>query len=431
MKRTLLASALVLAATHATATPVFHPSGANLSYGGASNTQSIFSTVNNPAAGASVFNKRDNGEFRMGVWSSLGVGLELAQMDRFVDNFDALQAEMNNNNPTIDSVRQMKQTFDGFLVQLGDEAYLAQLDVATHIPLMPLVIAKPRLGGSLVFDVNLGVQTKLRFLDSPLEFNPETQEPETNSAVYAKAGAVGQASLGYSREVLNTDLGALYTGVRGSYYQVGLRKTLLGFAVAEDLNILLENEGSKPMAFSSGFGLDLGVLFVGDRFRVGAEIDNLNSPSFAYDTIGGDCSTLTGTVADSCNIANAYSDEIDLQEVHVMHPQARLEAAVFSASQNWVLGLVADANPVNDLLGNPTQHVGISGAYASGSWIVPGFRLGVHTNLAGTQLSYASIGLSLFKIAHADAAIGLDSIDVDGQTLPRKLALNLGLDLSF
>ena len=96
-----------------------------------------------------------------------------------------------------------------------------------------------------------------------------------------------------------------------------------------------------------------------------------------------------------------------------------------------MLNFAADTSPVHDPVANQLQWMTVSAAYATNNWIIPGVRVGYRKNLAGSQLSAATVGFTLFKTLHLDAAYGLETIDVDGQPQPRMAQLNLGLDLLF
>jgi len=430
MKRFLTASSLVLACGAAWATPVFHQPGANLTYGGVSNTQSLMSYVANPAAGASAYSRGEGGEFRMGLLSSIGTTIELGGVDGFKERFDELQAKLKENI-TIDQLAPLKTKFDAVLSDMGDQQYLMNTALTGHMPLFPLVISNKDWGGTYVLDVNAALEVKLKFLDSPLGFNPLTQKPETNSAVYAKAAAVGQVSLGYGRDLIETEYGSAYGGLRASYYYLGLHKSVIGFALAENLDDVLNEEGKKKLKPATGYGVDLGFLWTSRNYRVGATFANLNEPSFAYDPIGQDCDALTGTAQNSCLVASAYSTEIAVNEIYVMSRQTTLEGSIFTDSQNWVLGVNYDTNVVNDPTGNLVQNAGVSAAYATRSWWIPGFRIGYQANLAGSKLSYLALGASLFKSVHADVQYGLDSVQYEGKAYPRKIGANIGFDLNF
>ncbi|MDH4274814.1 MAG: conjugal transfer protein TraF [Gammaproteobacteria bacterium] len=446
MKKLRILALTGLVTTPVLATPVFHPSGSSLTYGdGASITQNIFSNVQNPASGASIFDV-DNarGEFRMGLLSSIGLDVELGNLNGLKSSMDKISADLktaeaSNSLPALTAV---VDGANGFLKQAGALPYIVQFGLGGHVPVFPLVIAKKNWGGSFVLDANFAVQSKVSLLDRPFEIvttiDPVTGTPsvapKNNSAIYLKAANVNQISLGHSRPVMELPVvGNLYAGGRMNYYIAGMRKTVVSATQANNFNTLMQDEGSKGMEFQHGIGLDMGALVVNERYQFGATFNNINSPSFNYAPIGKDCAALLpGPVQDNCYSAASYADKMNLNEKHVMNAQLRMDGAVYSKNKNWVFAAGADVNSVNDFLGNPVQRAGISGGYASRSWIIPGIRLGLHTNLVGTRLSYAALGLSFFKLLHIDAAMGLDQIKLDDtQTVPRKVALNIGLDFNF
>ena len=115
-----------------------------------------------------------------------------------------------------------------------------------------------------------------------------------------------------------------------------------------------------------------------------------------------------------------------------MKPQLEIEGAFYSESQNWVLNAASDANAVSDPVGRDFQWATLSAAYATDSWWVPGIRVGYRTNLAGSKLSYATGGLTLFKALSLDVAYGLDSVKDDkGNSIPRSAMATLGLQMTF
>ncbi|NOX43775.1 MAG: hypothetical protein GXP19_08615 [Gammaproteobacteria bacterium] len=121
-----------------------------------------------------------------------------------------------------------------------------------------------------------------------------------------------------------------------------------------------------------------------------------------------------------------------------MKPQVRLEGALFSSNQNWVFGVAVDANAINDPIGQEYQWATVSAAYATDSFLRPGFRVGYRANLAGNKLSYITTGLTLFKSFNLDIAYGLEDVEiekndltsVDG-TVARSIIVNIGLEVTF
>jgi len=441
MKRLAQSVILLSASAGAIAEPIFHPAGENLGFGPIANHQSLISHTNNPATGASSMDVEASG-FGIGLVPSLGIGFEIGAVGNMAANLEDLEEQITafEDNPSQDRANQIKADFDGFLLDAGENGYL-QLHIGVN-PIAPIVWnSKDVLGGSLVFDVNAAVQAQLSVLDSPIEYNPLATDPadalQTNTALYIKAGAVAETSLGFSKQLFSNRSGALSAGVRGKMYQVTLKKKLAGLSQFSEVNSLVKDEAEVETTGQTGFGVDLGVIWAAQNYRVGATLRNANAPSFEYDELGVDCASKVGTDQDSCNIAVSYSHEIDMKETWTMDPQVNVELAAYNSSRNWFVAMSADASPVNDAVGNELQWFTASLGYA-GRWKIPaGFRLGYRKNLAGSQLSAATLGLSLLKVIHLDVAYGLESIEVkdsetdETQEVPRMAQVNLGIDILF
>ncbi len=427
---TLAAVGMSAATSLSFAVPVFSPTGSSLTYGSISQSQTILSATNNPAGAATMLEKGD-GWFGFGLLSSVGVGYEVGPMDNLTDRIDKFQKDIDKKNLSIDDANQIIKDTDAFLVELGKSGY-ASVQTALHVPLFPLVFtSKNTLGGSLTFDMTASMKAKLSVLDRPLKFNSTTEQVETGTAFYVKTGAVAEGSIGYSKPLIYGFNGTLYGGIKANYYQMGLRKALAAVAIADDAESVLRDEFNKTPKIQDGYGLDLGLMWMADNYRLGASFKNLNSPSFNYEVVGDGCDQQTGAARDNCYSSQTFANEIDLTEKYVMNANISLEGAVFSHSRNWFLAAAADTSPVNDPLGNQHQWVSLSTGYATSSWIVPGFRLGYRKNMAGTEQSYATFGLNLFKIVNFDAAYGLESIEIDGTRYPRSAMANLGLEFLF
>ena len=90
-----------------------------------------------------------------------------------------------------------------------------------------------------------------------------------------------------------------------------------------------------------------------------------------------------------------------------------------------------DLNPAVDPMGDDYQWASVSAGYATKNWWLPGIRTGLQSNLAGTQLTYLSAGLTLFKYLDIDVASALDTVKIDGEDLPRGLNISVALSASF
>jgi hypothetical protein len=90
-----------------------------------------------------------------------------------------------------------------------------------------------------------------------------------------------------------------------------------------------------------------------------------------------------------------------------------------------------DTNAVSDPTGDDFQWLKISAGYATDSWWLPGARIGLRRNLAGTELTYLSVGITTLKILNIDIASTLDTVSISGTTLPQGIMLSIGFEFSF
>ena len=235
---------------------------------------------------------------------------------------------------------------------------------------------------------------------------------------------MGEVGLGYSREItLNSSSGNLYGGFRAKYYSVGLERDatrIIDPSYTDSESLFKDKDYSNNLQSSSGFGVDLGAVWVAKYYRLGGWVDNINKPSFEYNKI--DTSGFTDT-----NVIAKLSQDA----TYTMDPQGHIEAAVYSESKNWILSVGADTNPVKDPVGQEYQWMTVSAAYATNSWWIPGIRVGYRANNAGTKLNYGSLGFTLFKCITLDASASLDSVTIDQSSMPRSAMVNLGVELSF
>lgn len=459
MKRLAQSLILLSASAGVVAEPIFHPAGENLTQGPVGNFQSLIGHTNNPATGSTALDVQD-WNIGFGLIPSFGFGLELGPVDNFADELESLDTQITgidfSNNDTIESAQQ---GINDFLSLAGEKAYF-QMSLGIH-PIAPLVWnSRDTLQGSLVFDLNAAAQAKLTILDDEaridavraLELGIDGEVPDdagvdlikeiapTRSSAYIKIGVVGETSLAYSRPVFETQQGTLHTGVRAKMYMAELRKKLVHVYDAQNAEQLVEDELDVGFTGETGFGVDLGAMWTSEFYRVGATVKNVNAPSFTYDPIGMNCDEKTGVSQDTCYVAQSFADEIDLEESWVMDAQPNVEFAVFTPSRNWFFAASGDLNAVNDPVGNKIQWFTASAGYATRNWLIPGFRVGYRKNMAGSQLSTANVGLSLFKVMHLDIAWGLENVKSEGlevpglgsmDTVPRMLAFNLGVDFLF
>ncbi|VAW83743.1 hypothetical protein MNBD_GAMMA18-80, partial [hydrothermal vent metagenome] len=390
MNRFMLAATALIPLV-AQAQPVFHPSGMNLTYGMNSNVPSVIGITSNPAAAAATSTrKRNSTTTAIGVISSTGISTELGQIDNFSQQVDDLTSQLDQASITPQQGQQIIDDFDGFLSLAEKEGYLI-VNTTAHLPIMPLMINSEKLGGAITIDANAGIQAYMGVLAAPLIYNPTTQEIETDSAFYVKGAAVLEASIGYSRKVWSNQKGNLFAGVTGKYYQVGLSKSVIPLVddTNNDIGDTLVDEFDQNQNTTDGIGIDLGILWVGNSYSLGATLINANSPTFDYGEIGNDCQLLSGSAQDNCNAAALHSSKINPTETYTMDAQMRMEASLHSKNKHWQINASYDGNAVHNPVNNEMQWMNIAVGYAPDNWI-PGVRVGYRENLVGSQLSMAT-----------------------------------------
>ncbi len=447
-KKTLLMfSSLALYST-TWAAPAYLPAGPNLTYGDVSNNQTIISNVTNPAAGASVFTK-DKNQYRFGILSSIGVGIEYGKVEDLFNELDNVKKSIDNfsfsptliaacyPNPNLPACNTALNN-QPVVIEANKVTELAQKDgyasafLSGKVPLMPFVISKESWGGSFVLDANYSAKVNMSIIAAPIVAKvigtapTQTLEIDTDSTLLLKAGAVGEIGLGYSRPIkLDTTNGNLYGGFRAKYYSVGLERLAQRLqSTTDSQDFFKDKDIRKDMENSSGFGVDLGAVWVAEHYRLGGWVDNVNKPSFKFNSFSStDLSQFTN--------GGVVYNKLNQDETYTMDPQGHVEAALYSESKNWVVSFGADTNAVKDPVGQEYQWLTASAAYATDSWLIPGIRVGYRANNAGTKLNYGSVGFTLFKCVTLDASASLDSVKIDGNSMPRSAMVNLGVELSF
>ncbi len=469
MKKLFAATAIALAVSAAHATPVYHPPGANLTYGAVSNPQSLMSDITNPAASAAQL-ARDGGHVQFGLLSTIGIGVEYGQVDNIFDVVDekakaysdglavtiptltVLDADPTNDDLTADvnaiqnAVQVPVDDINNVLAVVARDGY-GKVFGSAALPLMPIVVGSDLFGGALVLDANVSVTTKaneihdnidldldpnniqtqllnnqqvLNLGEVSLDLNTQTLTVDNDTLLQTRAAGVGELALGFSRRMFEHEAGSLFAGVRAKYYKVGMTQTATRLASLTDSEQLLRDIQDATFHYESGFGLDLGALWVAEHYRLGATVNNVNAPQFTFP--GLDTSGYTNPQIKAA-LARDY--------VYKMDAQLSLEGAVYTANQRWVISGAYDTVAVADPFGDDYQWATLSAAYATESWWIPGARVGYRANLAGEKVSYVTAGATLFRVLNLDLAMALDSVTIDNTTVPRGAMVNLGLDVSF
>ena len=169
-----------------------------------------------------------------------------------------------------------------------------------------------------------------------------------------------------------------------------------------------------------GFGLDLGMLWVADNYQLGAQVTNINQPTFEFPDVNLDPYT-----------SELIIGFLEADQRYVMDRQLKLEASLFGQDRRWSVNMGLDANAATDPLGDQYQWATLSAGYSMNNWWLPNIRAGYRQNLAGTELGYLSVGFTAFKFINFDLSSALDTVKIDGTTLPQGVMTSIGFQINW
>ena len=237
---------------------------------------------------------------------------------------------------------------------------------------------------------------------------------DSDAAMHLKVGFFIGGGLGYSTKVHETKSGEVFLGIRVKAISGNLYATKITYNeivdeydnnaqnVAEDI---LDDQ-SENATSSLGLALDLGLLWTGRHARVGLSMDNAVAPQFDYIDENGD------------------SQKYELAQ------QTRFEASIYP-KKRWIhLTYVQELAEAEAFSGEITQWRNISVGISPTHWALPDIRFGQSEEMV-SGLSYLSGGISLFSVVHADIGRSIDTVEIDGEDIPRGLYVALGVEFFF
>jgi hypothetical protein len=245
---------------------------------------------------------------------------------------------------------------------------------------------------------------------------------------------VNEIALGFSRPVWQQPGRRVILGGSLRYLQAKLSKQVVALESIDDdddVEDVLKDSYDANERKSSNVTVDIGAIYDASNYRVGVTFANLTEPDFEYGAIGTNCGLLSGSAQYNCFTAAYYSDRIALNETWTLERLATLEGAVFFASGRGSLAASVDLNDVHDPVGDLNQNLKVALGYKTQTNWLPDVRVGYRKNLAGSELSSASLGFTFFGAVHFDVSCALESTQIDGSSVPRTAAFNLGFEMGY
>jgi len=480
--RTLVGIASLTACCAALAGPVYQPPGSNLTFGDVTHGGRIQSASSNPAAAAADFARNEDKRLR-GTVVSLSAGLEYGNVQNLFDFYDEVTGAYTPSDP--DDPGQLPEDgpggidlgdiWDNLDPDIQDTVNAVAKEVATQIALLalireeghakawvsvdaPFVVGSEFMGGTWTFGVNWSGSSKAFGAVQPIEFDEDearrkledwfntlqVDRPEqlpigdnivltagstqgavifalnNDSSIVTKATQTTEFDIAYSRPAWSNQAGSLFLGVEARFYFMDLSRASVRFGDITDSKEIFNAIRDSEFRRDEGIGFDVGALWVGSNYQIGAQVTNINEPGFIFPDVDLSAYRSDGAV------------EFLLKDQHyTMDRQLKLEASLFTDDRRWSAHLGYDADSATDPMGDQFQWLTASAGFTTDSWWLPSGRIGYRQNLSGTKLSYLGIGITAFKFLNIDISSALDTVRIDGTTLPQGLMASIGFQITW
>ncbi|AFU99474.2 conjugal transfer protein TraF [Simiduia agarivorans] len=442
--------------------------GPATTFGPVSHAQLGLSNSGNPAAQAYDRSRMDQDDGVIGGLH-LGAGLEYGNVSELFDKVDDIAdsllsdsglAEKNIynidfNNPDlnglVDAIDQEADRVDDLLASIGDSGYAN----ATVNGQIPIVFAADVFGGTLGVEyryaatasavalpelLNFDTQAALTALQTAFDpNNPQTSYDLTGGVTLAVDPLTGDVAIGFDNDStlltraakisefgvswskgLNMSGGKLFFGVTPKYTSMGLSNVASRVGDITDAEELFDDIRDASFKTEGKIGLDAGLLWVAQNYRLGVTGTNLLEPSFKFPAL--DTSGFTNP---------AITAQLAALETYTLERQFTLEGGLFTADHQWSLNIAYDTQAITDPIGKEAQWLSISGGWHSDNFWLPNVRLGYHKNQTGSELGYYAFGLTLFGYVNLDLGYSPDKVTIDGDSLPRGASASLGFNFGF
>jgi len=419
--------------------------GPHQTLGHVAQSQQLSSVALNPASGWLVLDRDES--MRFSYLSSFGLAFEYGNAENFTEELDELADLLDEDNITLDQADDTLDRFNKVIASLAEEGYFRGTG-DLPIPALPAVFKMPGTPGNVVVDADSMLLFKGSVLSAPFSTTGSCQDLiclvdderyETKTSLYIKGAELLRLSVGYSQPVREmwtnkSYQGSVIMGGRLNIFRLGLSKQVITIDSIEDDDIsdVIVDDYVDNQEITTEFGLDVGVIYLADRFQIGLTIANINEPEFEFGAVGVDCTEKETSSMNNCFAALDFVNQgqIDSQEVYTMSAVSTLEGSVRLIA-GWQVSASMDLGEYNDPVGDEVQWMSFSTAYYTTIPMMPDFRAGYRKNLAGEELSTVNFGLTLGGVFNADFNVGLEKTEVDGSSYPRQFGFSLGFEKSF
>lgn len=408
-----------------------------MTMGPASTAFSIPSGFTNPAMNPMLIDIDE--DLRISYFPTFAFNTELGDVNNFADDLDEL-IDIIDDPSQVDNISETLDRFNRILVDMGREGYI-KTNFWLDAPLLPLMYRSDFFGGTFGLGLKTGAQIRAGVLDDTLAINPGSAQIETNTSVYLKSGIETTLSLSYGRQIFAKsqflpDHGHLYAGVKLNVINLQLSKQIVPLTTLDgkDIDDVISDTYDQNLEKTTNIGVDLGFVWDAKHYRLGLTLENLNEPEFDYGSVGVNCESLgeNNESRNQCEAATFFVQQGRLQanETHTKHALARVDGLV-KITDRWMLSATYDLADYDDITGNENQWLHLATSYDPVNSVVPALRVGFQQNQVGSETSSITAGFTFFKLVSLDLEYGLESVEVDGSTVPRRVGFSLSVAESF
>ena len=375
--------------------------------------------------------------WRFNYFPAFAMNYEVGPVDNFADDLDELIDIIDDPNSTSDSATDILDRFNVVLDNMGESGFIRS-DTAVKLPFLPLFVSSDAFGGTLSVDFSLNVQIGLRVLDADLALDQQTLNFVSDTSVYLKSGIEKKLSVGYGRQFFEARTGKhgdLYFGAKLNIVAMDLSKQVIRLQDLDGAEIddVINDEYDENLQSSTNVGIDLGVVWDTPYYRTGLSLLNINAPSYDYGAIGENCESRSEASIErnSCEVTRRFISEgrIRGRETHTSEAIARIEG-LMKLNDRWSINSSLDLAPYDDFVGFDNQWFHLATSLEGTKW-VPGIRAGLQKNLSGSEISSFLLGFTLFKVVNFDMEVSGESVEIDGDSAPRRLGFAFSVSESF
>jgi len=257
-----------------------------------------------------------------------------------------------------------------------------------------------------------------------LRYNPKNLalklSIENDSLMITKASKIINYALGYSSELAVFGDTTLYYGLKPSLYRIGL--TSVGKRVGDitDSEELFNEIRNTEFDYHNRVDLDAGLYLQNPHYSLAVSFNHLFEPNLHYPAI--DTSKLN---------KERILTKIDHELTFTLERQVIIEGSLYNSDRSLQLSAKLDGNKVTDTMGDEIQWARVFFDYNRfDSWL-SNVRLGINHNFAGNELTYYSVGTTLFKYLNIDLATTANTVKIQGNTLMRGANISIGTSFRF